>query len=401
MRRLAAARWLARRGNRPQRSHSQLARRSLSSVTAEAVRQHVSSIESSAPPSLPSTSVPSLTATQQQQLSTLRSLLSHRRHVLVLTGAGLSTESGIPDYRSPGRPPHNPITHQTFARSEAARQRYWARSMIGYQRMVDAQPNAGHRAIGSAQQAGRVQAVVTQNVDELHERGGAADVVHLHGSIHQVECMQCADITSRSALQRQLETLNPDFTRHIRALLLQATVLFQQQQQQSAGAQHDAPSPPPSALIPHNHDEDAPMERRLASLRPDGDIELQNESFYSGMRIPPCALCGGVLKPRVVFFGANVPRVVHDRVDALLAASDALLVVGTSLTVWSAFRIVRAALARQQAAAQPITLASAAASACPVAIINDGPTRADGLVAPELRIAGRAGSLLRQLWAAP
>ena len=384
--------------------------RCLSSTSASVVRQHVSTL--TPPPPSPSSS-PSPTPLSHQ-ISTVRSLLSQRRRVLCLTGAGLSTESGIPDYRSPGRPPHNPITHQTFMQQPAARQRYWARSMIGYARMTSAQPNPGHLALAHAQRTGRIAHLITQNVDELHERAGARDIIHLHGNIHHVECQGCRAITPRSQLQTQLEQLNPAFTLHIRSLLQQATELFQQQQLKGVWkGDADHPLPPPAALIPHNHDEDAPMERGSpAALRPDGDIELQNEEYYRGMVIPPCDHCGGVLKPQVVFFGANVRREDNARVDAALADADAVLVVGTSLTVWSAFRIVKAALARTSAptAAPPavitstgplpsthLTLESAAAAPCLVAILNDGPTRADPLITPDLRIAARTGATLQTL----
>jgi len=261
-------------------------------------------------------------------------------------------------------------------------------------------------------------------VDALHEKAGASHVVHLHGNINQVQCQQCKRISSRAELQQQLEELNPAFAQHVHQLIQQATLLFQQQmaqQQQHREQSANGDSSPPSAasLIPHNHDEDAPLpasERSMASLRPDGDIELQNEAYYSSMSIPACDQCGGILKPDVVFFGANVPKEVHAQVDSLLASSDAVLVVGTSLTVWSAFRIIKAALARLHqsedaaaATAQPTTasssivssnidLASAAQSSCFVGIINDGPTRADPLIAPELKVAGRAGVVLQQLF---
>ena len=387
--------------------------RYFSSTTAEAVRRHVDTLIP--PHAHTAASSPSSSPALSEQVSTIRNLLSHRRRVLVLTGAGISTESGVPDYRSPGRPPHRPMNHQTFVSQESARKRYWARSMIGFARMRDAQPNAGHRAIAQAQQHGRVHHIVTQNVDDLHERAGARDVTHLHGSIHRVECQQCHALSSRAQLQEQLEQLNPAFTLHIRDLLRQASELFEAQRAKDPTARLGLN---PSALIPHNHDEDAPMERSMAALRPDGDIELQNEAYYATMVIPPCGRCGGVLKPDVVFFGANVPRAVHDSVDARLAESDAVLVVGTSLTVWSAFRIIKGALARspspsssssfhpadvvRSTSASPsshLTLASAASSPCLVAVVNDGPTRADDLIAPELRIAGRAGTVLAQLLA--
>ena len=395
--------------------------RCFSSTSAQAVAQRVQTL--TPPPTR-------LTEPLNDQIATLRTLLNRRSRILALTGAGISTESGIPDYRSPGRPPHNPITHQAFMRSDAVRKRYWARSMVGYHRMQAAQPNSGHVALAAAQRNGRIHHIVTQNVDALHEKAGASHVVHLHGNINQVQCQQCRRITSRAELQEQLEQLNPAFAQHVHQLIQQATLLFQQQmthqqQQRDATPPTNSHSTPLSAasLIPHNHDEDAPpadndKQHSMASLRPDGDIELQNEAYYADMNIPACNDCGGVLKPDVVFFGANVPREVHAQVDSLLASSDAVLVVGTSLTVWSAFRIIKAAIARlhtTDAAAKdnspsvPTTVSStivssnvdvdsAAQSSCLVGIINDGPTRADSLIAPELRIAGRAGVVLQQLF---
>ena len=395
----------------PLRSHSA---RCFSSTSAQTVAQPIQTL--TPPPTR-------LTSPLTDQIATLRDLLNRRSRILALTGAGISTESGIPDYRSPGRPPHNPITHQAFMRSEAIRKRYWARSMVGYHRMQAAQPNSGHVALAAAQRNGRVHHIVTQNVDALHEKAGASHVVHLHGNINQVQCQQCKRITSRATLQQQLEQLNPPFAQHVHQLVQHATLLFQQQmaaqQQQRDTAVDGQQSTPLSAasLIPHNHDEDAPLadkERSMASLRPDGDIELQNEAYYSDMNIPACDECGGVLKPDVVFFGANVPREVHAEVDALLASSDAVLVVGTSLTVWSAFRIIKAALARLHSTdasdvplpttvssavvSTNLDLDSAAQSSCLIGIINDGPTRADSLVAPQLRVAGRAGIVLQQLF---
>ena len=389
------------------RRRSPLPIRYLSTPSASAVRQHVETLTPPPTPTPPTSSSP-----LSHQLSTVRSLLSQRRRLLCLTGAGLSTESGIPDYRSPGRPPHNPITHQTFMQHPFARQRYWARSMIGYARMTSAQPNPGHVALADAQRRGRVTHIVTQNVDELHEKAGAQGVVHLHGNIHHVECQQCKTVTPRSDLQAQLEQLNPAFTQHIKSLLQQAQAQFEQQQLHRSTHISTTTALPPAALIPHNHDEDAPIERSMAALRPDGDIELQNEEFYQHMRIPPCAHCGGILKPMVVFFGANVRKEDNARVDAMLADADAVLVVGTSLTVWSAFRIVKAALSRSTMAsdARPavitstgpspsshLTVESAAVAPCLVAILNDGPTRADPLITPDLRIAARTGATLHSL----
>ncbi len=216
------------------------------------------------------------------------------RPLVVLTGAGLSTDSGIPDYRGPGSPSRRPMTYQEFVSGPVAQQRYWARSHLGWSRMRGAEPNAGHHALARIDPA----LLITQNVDGLHERAGARSVVALHGRIADVVCLSCRAVTSRSALQSRMALANPDWV-----------------------ARHTA-----------------------VETRPDGDVELEDTS---GFVVPACASCGGVLKPDVVFFGENVPapRVArcYDAVDALPDLDGVLLCVGTSLTVMSGFRFVRRA----------------------------------------------------------
>ena len=213
--------------------------------------------------------------------------------VVVLTGAGLSTESGIPDYRGPGSRARQPMTFQEFVSGPAARQRYWARSHLGWGRMRQASPNAGHRALAALDP----ELVITQNVDGLHESAGSRRLVALHGRIADVVCLSCRRTTSRAALATRMVSANPGYAaRH-------------------AGAE----------------------------VRPDGDVELEDTADFV---VPDCSSCGGVLKPDVVFFGENVPaeRVqrCYEAVDAL-TAGDSLLVVGSSLTVMSGFRFVRRA----------------------------------------------------------
>jgi NAD-dependent SIR2 family protein deacetylase len=214
------------------------------------------------------------------------------RPLVVLTGAGLSTDSGIPDYRGPGSPSRTPMTYQEFVSGLGAQQRYWARSHLGWSRIRSAAPNAGHHALARLDPS----LLITQNVDGLHEAAGSRSVVALHGRISDVVCLSCRVVTPRSALREQMAALNPDWiTRHA-----------------SVGS------------------------------RPDGDVDLEETS---GFVVPRCP-CGGVLKPDVVFFGENVPapRVArcYEAVDAL-GSSGALLAVGTSLTVMSGFRFVRRA----------------------------------------------------------
>ena len=242
-------------------------------------------------------------------------LATHRR-LLVITGAGISTGSGIPDYRGEDggwkRPP--PMTYQAFTGSLAARQRYWARSLLGWPRFGQARPNSAHLALATLQRQGRVQALVTQNVDGLHQAAGSSGVIDLHGRLDAIVCLGCAARSTRAAFQQALVAANPDWLE-----------------------------------LP-------------AGIAPDGDAEL-DEVDFSTFRVPACAVCGGVHKPDVVFFGESVPRTRVEAVHAHLARADAVLVVGSSLMVWSGFRFVRAA----------------ASAGLPIALLNRGLTRADDL----------------------
>jgi NAD-dependent SIR2 family protein deacetylase len=234
--------------------------------------------------------------------------------VVALTGAGLSTESGIPDYRGPSGLARRatPMTLQTFTGSLAARRRYWARSSLGWRAIACAEPNAGHRAVAELQRAGLLDGIVTQNVDGLHQAAGARDVLELHGSLDRVICLDCGDLTGREELDRRLLAAN-------RGWSAQAT-----------------------------------------AINPDGDVEL-SEKAVEMFRVVDCQRCGGVLKPDVVFFGENVPRQRVDRAFALVESAGCLLVLGSSLTVMSGYRFVL----------------RAAKLGVPVAIVNDGVTRGD------------------------
>lgn len=259
------------------------------------------------------------------------------KRLFVLGGAGVSTESGIPDYRGPAsrvRPP-NPMRYAQFVGSEAARRRYWARSFVGWQRVADAGPNAAHGALASLEtptlSTGKLlTGLVTQNVDGLHQAAGSKRTLELHGSLAAVRCLGCAAVSSRRALQKLLLELNPEMV---------------------AGA---------------------------ALHAPDGDAEL-SESVEADFVVPPCAWCGGVLKPDVVFFGENVPKARVSRAFAWLAGSDALLAVGTSLTVFSGYRFVVQAVREGK----------------PVVIVNDGATRGDADAT--LKLGGRLGHVLPDL----
>jgi NAD-dependent SIR2 family protein deacetylase len=214
------------------------------------------------------------------------------RRWLVLTGAGVSTDSGIPDYRGPGSTPRTPITYQEFVRTPEGRQRYWARSHVGWRRMWQAEPNAAHRALVAMQDSGRLTGLITQNVDGLHERAGHRDVIDLHGRIDRVICLRCREVTTRAELHRRLTALNPGY------------------------------------------------ETRDGELAPDGDVVLRDTDDF---RVAACLTCGGDLKPDVVFFGENVPKDRVERSYALVAEAEALVVLGSSLHVMSGLRFVKAA----------------------------------------------------------
>jgi NAD-dependent SIR2 family protein deacetylase len=253
--------------------------------------------------------------------------------VVVLTGAGISTESGIPDYRGPDGTlaRRTPMTLQTFTSGPAARQRYWARSHLGWRGIGQAQPNAGHHAVTSLQRNGFLSGVVTQNVDGLHQAAGADAVIELHGSLSWVSCLACGDSLSREELDARLREANPDFA------------------------------------------------ARVLAVHPDGDVELA-DAEVAGFRTVDCQVCpGGVLKPDVVFFGETVPaRRVQD-CFALVENARLLLVLGSSLTVMSGRRFVL----------------RAHKLGIPVAIVNRGPTRGDGYAS--LVVDGALGEVLPEL----
>ncbi len=236
------------------------------------------------------------------------------RALVVLTGAGLSTDSGIPDYRGPGSSSRMPMTYQDFVSGPVAQQRYWARSHLGWSRMKRAAPNAGHRALASLDP----ELLITQNVDGLHEAAGSRRLVALHGRIADVICLACRRTSSRAALHARLSELNPEWE----------------------------------------------VRHASAEVRPDGDVELGDTHRFV---VPPCDVCGGALKPDVVFFGENVPPARVERcysaVEALTKSEGVLLVAGSSLTVMSGLRFVR----------------RAARVGVPVVIVNRGATRGDDL----------------------
>jgi NAD-dependent SIR2 family protein deacetylase len=235
--------------------------------------------------------------------------------VVALSGAGLSTESGIPDYRGEAGSlrNHTPMTYQEFRGSAPARQRYWARSFLGWRTIAGARPNAGHVAVAELRALGYLSGVITQNVDGLHQAADTPEVVDLHGTLNRVICLDCGRISARESLDRRLRVANPGF--------------------------------------------DAAAGR----INPDGDVELAEDAVRE-FRLVDCAHCeGGVLKPDVVFFGENVPPARVRLCERLVDDADALLVLGSSLTVMSGLRFVR----------------RAADAGKPVLIVNRGRTRGD------------------------
>ncbi len=261
---------------------------------------------------------PSAQARGVETLSQLRALVKQSRgHIVVLTGAGVSTESGIPDYRSPASlarvAARRPVQGPEFVRSARLRQRYWARAVVGWERFRQAQPGASHRALAQLEQNGTVRALITQNVDRLHHAAGSLNVTELHGALADVMCLACGVIEPRDALQARIVAANPGW------VVDDAT-----------------------------------------AMAPDGDAELDDDQIAAFV-VPECVACGGTLKPKVVFFGDNVPREVVERAYDEVERAKLLLVAGTSLTVFSGYRFLRRAAELRIA----------------IAIVNRGPVRGE------------------------
>lgn len=268
----------------------------------------------------------------EAQLNELIAFVESHPRLFVLSGAGISTDSGIPDYRDADgeRKGRAPTVWQEFQKSEWVRKRYWARSMTGWRAVAAAMPNAGHRAIAQLQALGCIEQLVTQNVDGLHARAGSADAIELHGNLAGVVCMDCRAHTSRASLQLLLEQANPHF----------------------AGVE--------------------------AALAPDGDAQMESDAFAT-FEVPCCLHCGGMLKPDVVFFGEGVPRSRVEQATSALERAQAVLVVGSSLMVYSGYRFCD----------------WAARAGKPIAAINLGRTRADALFS--LKVAAPCAETLVDL----
>ena len=249
------------------------------------------------------------------------------RRVAVLTGAGVSTDSGIPDYRGKGAPTRTPMTAQQFLSSADARRRYWVGSHLGWKVFAAAQPNDGHRALADLESAGVANGVITQNVDGLHVRAGSGRVVELHGTMRRVGCLQCGQVFDRRDLAERVEADNPWIS------------------------------------LPEN-----------VELGPDGDV---TPASADGFVVPVCSVCGGTLKPDVVFFGEYIPVEKFREAEQLVHASDALVVAGSSLVVNSGIRLVERARRKR----------------LPVVIVNRGATRADQRAA--VKIDGGTSDVLK------
>lgn len=264
----------------------------------------------------------------------LAGFLAENPRLAVLTGAGCSTASGIPDYRDAGGQwkQAQPVQFSDFLTHHSVRQRYWARSMLGWPRIAEAVPNAAHEALVRLENAGYMRLLVTQNVDGLHQKAGSNDVIDLHGRLDSVACLDCSRRDDRSEWQRSLRGANPDWVKTI------------------AGS-HDAP---------------------------DGDAFLEGAD-YSTFAVPDCPECGGIMKPQVVFFGEPVPTDRVTRAMQELDSADALLVVGSSLIVYSGYRFARRAANQSK----------------PIALINRGFNRADSLAA--LKLDADCGQVLSAL----
>jgi NAD-dependent SIR2 family protein deacetylase len=260
----------------------------------------------------------------EADLDALAGLLIPARKVLVLTGAGVSTDSGIPDYRGPdGERRVAPVRYHEFVRSAGVRRRYWARAFVGWRRFATVEANAGHHAIARLQSVGALGALITQNVDGLHQAAGSRGVVELHGALTAVVCLACGARSRRAALDARTRELNPNF--------------------HPGGGE----------------------------VRPDGDIEV-GEDDVAGFVVPRCLCCDAdLLKPDVVFFGESVPKPRVTRCCALTDAADALLVLGSSLRVYSGYRFVRRAAER----------------GIPVAIVTRGSSRGDPMATVRLDAA--------------
>ncbi|RUS82353.1 hypothetical protein EGW08_009868, partial [Elysia chlorotica] len=282
--------------------------------------------------------IPECNEPSDTDLARLREFLDTHQRLFVLTGAGLSTESGIPDYRSEGvglyaTSPNRPVQYIDFLKNDAIRQRYWARNYMGWPRFSSFQPNRCHYVLSDWERKGRIHWLVTQNVDALHFKAGSRRVTELHGSTHRVLCLSCSYRTTRHAFQAAIDAANQGWSVEAKQILAD---------------------------------------------RPDGDVDLDSEKVKEFV-VPPCPSCGGILKPEVTFFGDNVPKTTVHFVLEKLFNSDAVLVLGSSLEVYSGYRFALRAHDR----------------GIKIAVVNIGPTRADKLV--DVKVSAKCGDVLQRL----
>ncbi|XP_003424289.1 NAD-dependent protein deacylase Sirt4 [Nasonia vitripennis] len=279
--------------------------------------------------------VPKCQPAREEDVRMLKHFVNTSGKICVITGAGISTESGIPDYRSEGvglfaTSDRRPVSYQDFCKSDKTRRRYWARNYAAWPRFSLFQPNVTHKWLKNMEDIGKVSCVITQNVDNLHIKAGSKNVVELHGTGYRVVCLSCNNKIDRFVFQEVLNKLNPD------------------------------------------------MKASCEAIRPDGDVDLSQDQI-DDFKIPPCSKCGGIMKPDIVFFGDNVPKQVVERVQNEVEEADSLLVLGTSLTTFSGYRIVLQAVEAVK----------------PIAILNIGDTRGDEHA--QIRVHGRCGEILPML----
>lgn len=298
--------------------------------TVNILKRHVSNVACSQ-------FVPNCRPADGLEISRLQSLVTAAKCLMVITGAGISTESGIPDYRSSGtglyaRTSRRPVLYQDFIKYAAARQRYWARNFVGWPQFSAIQPNATHRILADWNRRKKLDHLVTQNVDELHRKAGSSHCIELHGSSHRVVCLSCGDVKPRTELQRRFVEANPGWQ----------------------------------------------VESLQDQLAPDGDVLLPDD-LVRNFNVPSCLQCGGILKPDVVLFGDNVARDLVDYIYNLVDDCDTLLVLGSSLSVYSSYRFVHRAHSHGKN----------------IAIVTIGPTRADNLA--RVKIDARCSDVLAQI----
>lgn len=295
--------------------------------------------------------VPAFKTCTEKDLELLQNFIDKSKKLAVITGAGISTESGLPDYRSKdvglySRSGYRPMNYTEFLRHYSSRQRYWARSFLGWNYVHNRQPNISHLTLTDWQRSGKLGTIVTQNVDRLHHKAGTESVLELHGNLYNVKCIQCDYRISRILFQTILAEMNDDLLNDesIRARLEEGRNIYNR------------------------------------TIRPDGDIDIIDDFVYS-FRFPMCRRCDGILKPDIVFFGDNVQQQLVEQIHQQLNECDSLIVFGSSLKVFSIFRFILHAIQCEK----------------PLAIINIGPTRADTLQGNILKIDSKISDVITKI----